>query len=172
MRLFVVGLFIAAVCIAATQAAQLQQGRTVYVPVARVPDAATATPTATTSPTTAATIGPSPTATPMLPPPSFISCGTAPANPGSAPNYPIAITNIDKIGETVTLQNRSTAAIDLANWRMCSIVGGQDHPINGQLATGESRTFVNTGGNIWNNTSSDPGALYNPEGQLVSYWPD
>ena len=27
-------------------------------------------------------------------------------------------------------------------------------------------------GNIWSNSESDPGALYNTEGRLISYWPD
>jgi hypothetical protein len=55
---------------------------------------------------------------------------------------------------------------------MCSITGNQHHPISGTLAPGETKTFVNTGGPIWNNSASDPGALYNKNGQLVSYYPD
>jgi hypothetical protein len=55
---------------------------------------------------------------------------------------------------------------------MCSITGNQHHPIGGTLAPGQSQTFGNPGGPIWNNSSPDPGALYNPNGQLVSYYPD
>jgi hypothetical protein len=53
---------------------------------------------------------------------------------------------------------------------MWSIIGNQDHPISGALAPGASQTFSGPAGNIWNNSSPDPGALYNPEGQLVSYF--
>lgn len=114
------------------------------------------TPTATISPT------------PTLPPPSFVNCATPP-NAASAPNYPIAITAINKNAETVTLQNVSTSTIDLTNWRMCSITGGQTHPISGTLAPGESRVFTNLNGLIWNNLDPDPGALYTPDGRLASY---
>ncbi len=126
-----------------------------------------ATPTASSTPTRTTTA--SPTATPTLPPPSFVSCGTQP-DAASAPNWPVQITAINKATETVTLKNRSSVAIDLTNWNMCSITGGQHHPISGSLAPGEVKNFVNTGGSIWNNTSADPGALYNPNGQLVSYF--
>jgi hypothetical protein len=109
------------------------------------------------------------TATPTLPPPTYNGCQADP-NPSAAPNYPIKITDINKVAETVTLLNVSTSAIDLTGWQMCSITGNQHHPISGILAAGASLTFVNTGGPIWNNSSPDPGALYNPAGQLVSYF--
>jgi Lamin Tail Domain len=98
-------------------------------------------------------------------------CGSRPdPNPNAAPNYPIRITAIDKAAETVTLKNVSTTTIDLTGWNMCSITGNQHHPIGGTLAAGETKTYLNTGGAIWNNSSADPGALYNPAGQLVSYF--
>jgi hypothetical protein len=140
---------------------------------------ATATTTATSGPgsptatatRTSTTVAPSPT--PTLPPPSFVSCATPPANPGSAPNYPLLIASIDKSAETVTLRNTTTGAtISLSGWQMCSITGGQNHPISGSLAPGESRIFPNNGGLIWNNLTSDPGALYDPEGRLISYFAD
>jgi hypothetical protein len=53
---------------------------------------------------------------------------------------------------------------------MCSITGNQEHPISGTLAAGASQTFSGPAGNIWNNSNPDPGALYNPAGQLVSYF--
>ena len=92
-----------------------------------------------------------------------------PSNTTTA-NWPIQIVTIDKQAETVTLFNRSPDAVDLTGWHMCSITGGQAHPIGGVLEPFESKDFPNTGGPIWNNTSSDPGALYNPAGQLVSYF--
>jgi hypothetical protein len=113
-------------------------------------------------------VSPTATATPTLPPPSFTTCATQP-NPATAPNYPVRIAAIDKQAETVTLQNVSTQSIDLSGWRMCSITGNQTHPISGSLAAGESRTFVNPSGLIWNNQDPDPGALYTPDGRLASY---
>ena len=98
-------------------------------------------------------------------------CGSRPdPNPNAAPNYPIRITAIDEAAETVTLKNVSTTTIDLTGWNMCSITGNQHHPIGGTLAAGETKTYLNTGGAIWSNSSADPGALYNPAGQLVSYF--
>jgi hypothetical protein len=110
-----------------------------------------------------------PTATPNLPPPSYNNCQADP-NPSAAPNYPVRITNINKVAETVTLQNTSTSTVDLGNWNMCSITGNQHHPIGGTLAPGASQTFPGPAGNIWNNSTEDDGALYNPAGQLVSYF--
>jgi hypothetical protein len=110
-----------------------------------------------------------PTATPTLPPPTFNGCQADP-NPAAAPHYPIRIMSINKVAETVTLQNVSTTAISLSGWTMCSITGNQQHPIGGTLAAGQSQTFPGPAGSIWNNTAEDDGALYNPSGQLVSYF--
>lgn len=118
------------------------------------------------SPTPKPTVGP--TATPTLPPPSYNNCQADP-NPSAAPNYPVRITAIDKVAENVTLKNVSTESIDLSGWNMCSVTGNQHHPISGTLAPGQSQTF-NSGSSIWNNSSADPGALYDPAGQLVSYF--
>jgi phosphatidylserine/phosphatidylglycerophosphate/cardiolipin synthase-like enzyme len=126
----------------------------------------------TFTPTATATATQGPTATPTLPPPTYNNCQADP-NPSAAPNYPVRIVNIDKQAETVTLRNVTTGdTIDLTGWQMCSITGNQHHPISGTLAPGETRTFPNTGGPIWNNSNPDPGALYNENGQLVSYFPD
>jgi hypothetical protein len=115
------------------------------------------------------TIAPAPA--PQLPPPSYNNCQADP-NPGAAPNAPIKIVTVNKGDETVTLQNVSGAAISLDGWRMCSIRGNQQHPISGPLAPGESKTFSGPAASIWSNNDRDDGALYNPEGQLVSYWTD
>jgi hypothetical protein len=115
---------------------------------------------------------PPPTPQPKpLPPPSFNSCQADPQAP-NAPNYPVQIVRIDKGAETVTLKNVSPEPVDLAGWRMCSIRGNQEHPIGGALAPGEERIFPGPAGNIWNNSEADDGALYNPQGQLVSYFFD
>jgi micrococcal nuclease len=123
--------------------------------------------------TTHATPTPIPTATPVLPPPSFTSCSN---DPGSAINYPVRIVTVFKRAnpETARLQNVSAFPVDLTGWRMCSIRGGQQHlGMSGMLAPGEIRDFPYTGsGSIWNDNERDPGALYDAEGRLISYWPD
>lgn len=136
-----------------------------HLPLVVNPVLPTNTPLPTHTPT--ATIGP--TNTPQLPPPTFNNCQADP-NPSAAPNYPIVIININKVAETVTLQNIGSAAIDLTGWKMCSITGNQMHPIGGTLQVGQVQTFPNTGGPIWNNIEPDPGALYTPDGRLVSYY--
>lgn len=153
---------VAGLALAQAPAADCTGGTCRYLPLVVKPEA---TPTATLVPTVA------PTATPQLPPPSYSDCQADP-NPGAAPNYPVRITAINKVAETVTLQNVSTEPIDLTGWNMCSITGNQHHPIGGVLAAGQSQAFQNNGGPIWNNSSRDDGALYNPEGQLVSYYVD
>jgi hypothetical protein len=109
---------------------------------------------------------------PALPPPSFNNCQADPHGP-NAPNYPINIVTVDKRAEAVHLQNVSGEAVNLDGWIMCSIRGNQQHDgIGGVIAPGETRVFYYTTGNIWNNSEKDDGALYNPQGQLVSYWND
>jgi hypothetical protein len=115
---------------------------------------------------------PAPAPPPAPPaPPSYNNCHADP-NADAAPNYPLKITAIDKGAETVTLQNVSPEPINLDGWIMCSVKGGQQHPLGGALAPGETRVFPGPSGPIWNNSESDPGALYNPQGQLISYWRD
>lgn len=136
------------------------EASTIYVPIVLKSATPTAVPTATL---------PGQTPTPTLPPPSFGSCADQP-NPAIAPNYPVAIVAINKVAETVTLRNVTAAdRIDLTGWRMCSVTGGQIHPIGGTLAPGQQVTFPGPGSLIWNNSSRDDGALYDPEGRLVSY---
>lgn len=129
----------------------------------------TNTPTRTSPPTNTPTNTGTPTNTPQLPPPSYNACQPDP-NPSAAPNYPVRITAIDKEAETVTLQNVSSASINLTGWNMCSITGNQHHPISGTLAPGQSVTFPGPPGSIWNNATEDDGALYTPGNQLASYF--
>ena len=145
-----------------------------YLPAIFKPLPATATPTLAPSPTTTPTVGVAPTATPTLPPPTYNNCQDDP-NPSAAPNYPIAIVNINKVTETVTVRNMTTGdTIDLTGWKMCSITGNHHHPLDGSspLGPGSTLSFTNGGGPIWNNTNRDDGALYDPQGRLVSYWFD
>ncbi|NJL05017.1 MAG: lamin tail domain-containing protein [Chloroflexaceae bacterium] len=108
---------------------------------------------------------------PAPPPPTYNACQSEP-NPDAAPNFPIQIVGIDKKAEVVELTNRGDQPINLDGWRMCSLRGAQQHPISGVLQAGETRIFVNSDGNIWNNSERDDGALYDPEGRLISYWRD
>lgn len=87
------------------------------------------------------------------------------------PNSPVRIVAIDKVAETVTLENVSAAPVNLEGWLMCSLTGAQPHPaIGGVLAPGETQVFPNGGNNIWSNSNPDPGALYDAQGRLVSYF--
>lgn len=115
---------------------------------------------------------PAPQPAPSLPPPSYNNCQADPSA-GQAPNYPVKIVGIDDKNEIVYLKNVSPQPVNLDGWIMCSIRGNQQHTgIGGTLTAGEERGFTYSGGSIWNNTESDPGALYTPQGQLVSYWAD
>lgn len=116
---------------------------------------------------------PSPTPPATLLPPSFDGCRTEP-NAARAPNAPIGIVSIDKRAEVVTLRNVSNETVSLDGWTMCSMRGAQIHGgIGGALAPGETRSFPRSGGrDIWTDTTSDPGALYDAEGRLVAYWDD
>ncbi len=148
-------------------------------------DDATRTPTATrtrtatpetdetTTPTNTATPSPSPT----LPAASFDNCRDDP-NKARAANFPVDIVRVDKDGdgedEVVRLRNVSEETVDLDDWIMCSITGTQEHTgIEGELEPDETRDFPYTGsGEIWDDDNVDNGALYNEDGQLVSYWFD
>jgi hypothetical protein len=139
-----------------------------YIPIIAKAPAPTATATVSPTPTLKPTVAPTPI--PTLPP-SYNNCQADP-NATAAPNEPVDIVTINKQAETVTLQNVSASPVDLTGWEMCSILGNQHHPIFGTLAPGQSQTFSGPAGNIWNNSSRDDGALYNPAGRLVSYFFD
>jgi hypothetical protein len=155
--------------------------------VATLTAIALTTPTATATVTPTATCSPGPqcvyltsleglppaTPTPVLPPPSFPGSCTSLVDSTSAPNWPVKIVEVRKVSEVVYLQNLSQTIVSLDGWRMCSVRGPQQHTgISGVLLPGEVRAFVNPGGDIWRNDQTDDGALYNSQGQLVSYWYD
>ena len=144
--------------------------------------ATTPTPTVTPAPPTTTPLPsptpvPEPTATPVPLPPSFNACQEDP-NKDLAPNFPIAIGAIDKEAEVVELQNVSGVPIELEGWTMCSIRGNQTHEGIGDqgsvvMQPGAVSRFDYLGeGTIWRNDLCDNGALYDPEGSLVSYWVD
>jgi len=110
---------------------------------------------------------------PNVPPPGpgDEGCGN---DPGPvAPEFPLKIVAINDQTETVTLRNVSGEPVSLDGWRLCSIRGPQEHRgLSGTLVPGEQRAFTHQGGQIWRNDGKDPGALYNAQGQLISYWAD
>jgi hypothetical protein len=134
---------------------------------------ATATATRTATPTRTATATRTPTPTQL--PPSFNGCQEDP-NADDAPDYPVRIVTVIKgsTPEIVRLQNVSGQTVNLNGWTMCSITGNQEHDgIGGTLSSNQVKDFPYTGaGNIWNNANPDDGALYDPQGHLVSYWED
>ncbi len=113
-----------------------------------------------------------------LPPPNVPAPGAGDAGCGNdpgpvAPESPVTIVAVNDRAEVVTLRNVSGAPVNLDGWRMCSIRGPQEHRgIGGTLAPGEQRDFRHQGDTIWSNSDRDPGALYNAQGQLISYWAD
>ncbi len=96
----------------------------------------------------------------------------SPDVPVDLPHFPLKIVSIKKIDEIVVLQNVSQESVDLTGWRMVSVLGSQQHPLDGSIAPGETRYFPNYGKKIWNDSRRDDGALYNPDGQAISYWTD
>jgi len=113
---------------------------------------------------------PSPSSTQPLAP-SFNGCTSEP-NAAAAPDHPVRISSIDKAAETITLENVSTTTINLDGWIICSFRGSQEYRLTGRLAPGEQREFLGPGRQIWSNSDQDDGALYTPQGELVSYWDD
>jgi hypothetical protein len=134
----------------------------------------TSTPTMTPIPTATATTSPAPpTATPIMPTATMpavtpVCAGVANAN---APNTPIAIITVNKVGETVTIQNVSAGTIDLSGWWICSMLGHQLHAVlSGTITPGQSLVIASqAGAPIWNNTSTDPAALYRRDGVQIGY---
>ncbi len=119
---------------------------------------------------------PIPTASPTFPPPapapppSFNAC-QADTDPYAAPNYPVRILGVDKETEVFVLQNVSPEPVALKGWRMCSVNGSQQFSrLLITLQPGETRMLVFPGAAVWNNNERDDGALYNQNGQLISYW--
>lgn len=146
----------------------------VHVPIAVAPEptiAPTDAPAIVSSPVPTAepTAEPAPAAPPQPLPASFNNCQEDP-NFAQAPNYPVQIVTVNKSSEVVTLKNVSPDPVNLDGWRMCSIKGNQRHPIGGALAPGEQRDFPGPDAPIWSNSDPDPGALYDTQGRLVSYW--
>lgn len=93
-------------------------------------------------------------------------------DPSQAPNEPIAIFDIDEVNETITLESFSIETVNLDGWIMCSLTGDQVHTgISGDIEFLELFNFEYDG-DIWDDVQRDDGALYDPAGNLVSYFED
>jgi hypothetical protein len=144
-----------------------------FTPAPVVP---TAVPQSPTPAPPTLTPSPAPTITPTFPPPapppppSYNACMADP-NPYAAPNYPIRILDVDKETEVFSLQNVGDAPIDLSGWVICSVNGVQQFDqMNVVIQPGEIKRFVYPGAAVWDNNQRDDAALYNTQGQLISYW--
>ncbi|MBZ2174547.1 MBL fold metallo-hydrolase [Schnuerera sp. xch1] len=94
----------------------------------------------------------------------------------------IIIQNIDKKSETVTIKNNSSEDVNLDSWKIISIKGNQEYTFPAYtLKAGESVTVASGDeegdliwgqGNIWNNSESDPGELYDNLGNLIHRYED
>jgi hypothetical protein len=114
---------------------------------------------------------PQPTATPAPPTEPAARCPHSPK--GSAPNRPVRISLVVKQEETVELWNVTGSEIDLDGWVLCSVNGNEMHtPFGGTLDAGEKKRFTHTAAPIWDDTVRDDAALFNAEGELISYWVD
>jgi competence protein ComEC len=129
-----------------------------------------------------------------LPPQTAALIGAAETSPAprtSEQNKPTAeaaasprieIVHIDLVGEVVTLRNNGDAPVDLSGWKLVSEKGNQTYviPTDTLLAAGAELKIISgpnaqagdgqlvwNQSNIWAN-SGDPGALYDPQGELVA----
>ena len=103
--------------------------------------------------------------------PSFNGCTSEP-QAAAAPDSPVRISSIDNVAESVTLENVSATTVNLDGWIICSFRGSQEYRLTGRLAPGEQRAFPGRDKQIWSNSEQDDGALYTPQGKLISYWDD
>jgi hypothetical protein len=94
----------------------------------------------------------------------------------------VVIKFVNKSAEYVDLENIGNQSQDLAGWRIVSERGNQVCWLAGVIQPGETlRVWTNNpngegyncgmGRNIWNDNESDPAALYNAQGVVVSRYP-
>jgi micrococcal nuclease len=130
-------------------------------------------PTATQPPVSTATAVPptqAPEPTPTLPP--------APTGPD------VRIVAVDKRAEFVDIRNLGDQPQDLGGWVLVSEKGDQACTLGGVINAGETLRIwalakdagqggynCGFGKNIWNNSESDPAALYDATGKLIHRYP-
>jgi micrococcal nuclease len=118
--------------------------------------------------------------TPMLEPTATDVPQTATAQPAPS-GAVIVIVAVNKREEYVDIVNRGDVAQNLGGWVLISEKGNQACGLGGVLEAGQSLRIwamaedagmggynCGFGTNIWNNSESDPAALYDAAGNLVS----
>jgi hypothetical protein len=117
---------------------------------------------------------PEPTSTPEPSPAASGDVCNRSASAADAPDTPLRLVEISKKTEIVTLENVSSQNIDLSDWTLCSLAGGERHKgFEGIIIeAGDTRRLVHAGDRIWDTEGSDDGALYDPDGNLISFWVD
>jgi hypothetical protein len=115
-----------------------------------------------------------PTSTPEPAPPQTGDVCSRAASAADAPETPLRLVEISKKSEIVTLENVSNNDIDLSDWTLCSLSGGERHGgFDGVIIeAGDTRRLLHSGNRIWDTEGSDDGALYDPDGTLISFWDD
>ncbi len=133
-----------------------------------IPETPIPSPSASTSPSVAPvpTISAGPTALPEVP------NGDTPVNQG------IVIENINKEAEVVTIRNKTSVDVDLRGYKLVSVTGNQSFIFPTFILKAGASMTVSSGdqggdvmwttANIWNNSKSDPGVLYDPNDREVS----
>ena len=126
------------------------------------------TPTATVRGTPSGT----PTATATLASTNAADLCRQTPDPTQALNEPIVIFNILEELDLVILENVGSETVNLDGWTLCSLTGDQVHTgLSGNIESLELFTFEYDG-DIWDDVQQDDGALYDPAGNLVSYFED
>ncbi|MDR7855459.1 MBL fold metallo-hydrolase [Tissierella sp.] len=95
----------------------------------------------------------------------------------NSPKPKVIISDLDKVGETVTIKNDSSTDINLEGWRLLSVKGNQEYIFPDYILKANEIVIVTSGGkdgnltwgseNIWNNSESDPAVLYDKEGNEI-----
>lgn len=94
----------------------------------------------------------------------------------------VVISHIDKIEELVTIENLSEEDVDLTGWKLLSVRGNQEFIFPTYILKANSSVTIASGdasgdlkwgnSNVWSNSESDPGILFDEEGNQVFEYED
>ncbi|CAK7045954.1 MBL fold metallo-hydrolase [Tissierella sp.] len=100
----------------------------------------------------------------------------------TSPKPQVIISELDKVGEIVTIKNDSSIDINLEGWRLLSVTGNQEYIFPDYVLKGNATVTITSGErqgdliwgseNIWNNSKSDPAVLYDKKGNEVFRFDD
>ncbi|OON90165.1 MAG: hypothetical protein ATN32_04650 [Candidatus Epulonipiscium fishelsonii] len=98
---------------------------------------------------------------------------------------PVIINMLNKENERIEIKNLTDKPIDISNWKILSVTGGQEYTFpeiiiqpNSIISVGDEakNSDINfhwlKGKGIWNNTEKDPAELYNAKGELIDRYDD